>query len=333
MDKQLKKYLEEVEKKFGEGSVMFGNEARQKPDVISTGSLKLDLATGVGGFPRGAVVELKGWQSSGKSTIALNVIANAQKRGVKCLLVDGENSFDAKYAKALGVNIDELLIRQLDQDGAETCYNIAELLIKSGSIGVVVFDSQTSLITKKQIEDPVGTASMALQARLMSSSLPKFVTLAAQHNCLIIYITQLREKPGVMYGSPVTGTGGNALKFYAHMVVDVSKKVLAEKGSDVKVLNRTTCIVSKNKLSVPYKEAEFDVVFGKGIDTIAELAEVASEMGIIDVKGSWYYYNGSRLGQGIGTVSEMLTNNPDLYEEIRGLVLKGTSEKKEETIQ
>lgn len=257
--------------------------------------------------------------NSGKSTIALNVIANAQKRGVRCLLVDGENAFDIKYAKALGVDVDEMLITQMDEKGAEKCYNIAEEALRSGEVGVIVFDSQTSLLPKKMIEDPVGTASMALQARMMSSSLPKFVTLGAHHNCLIIYITQYREKPGVMYGSPLTPTGGNALKFYAHMIIQVSKQVQLE--DKVAHHNKTTCKVSKNKVAVPFKEAEFDIVFGVGIDVIKELVEVGSNVGVIDLKGSWYYYNGTKLGQGSESAANLLRDNPNLCEEIKSKIL------------
>lgn len=262
--------------------------------------------------------------NSGKSTISLNVIANAQKIGVRCLLVDGENSFDIKYAKALGVNVDELLITQMDEKGAEKCYNIAEEALRSGEIGVIVFDSQTSLIPKKMIEDPVGTASMALQARMMSSSLPKFVTLAAQNNCLIIYITQYREKPGVMYGSPLTPTGGNALKFYAHMIIEVSKQVQME--DKVAHHNKTKCKVSKNKVAVPFKEAEFDIIFGVGIDTVKEIIEVGADLGVVTLKGSWYGYNGDKLGQGADSAAQLLRDHPELLEEIRIKVLNSNSQ-------
>lgn len=329
MEKNILKVLDRIEKLYGEGSIVSGTEARQKPDVISTGSIGLDLATGVGGLARGSIVELRGWQSSGKSTIALNIIANAQKRGVRCLLVDGENSFDVKYAKALGVDVDNLLITQMDEKGAEKCYNIAEEALRSGEIGVLVFDSQTSLIPKKMIEDPIGSASMALQARMMSSSLPKFVTLGAQHNCLIIYITQYREKPGVMFGSPITPTGGNALKFYAHMVIEVSKTM--EKVESIAHHNKTTCKVSKNKLAVPFKEAEFDVIFGEGIDRCKEIVDIASDKGIIKLSGSWYSYNGSKLGQGAASAAKVMKDNPELAEEIKEKILKfSPGEQKEE---
>lgn len=320
MEKNIQKILEKIEKTYGTGSIVSGSQARQKPDSISTGSIGLDLATGVGGLPRGAIVDLRGWQSSGKSTIALNVIANAQKQGIQCLLVDGENSFDIKYAKALGVNVDDLLITQQDQNGGERCYNIAEEALRSGKIGVIVFDSQTSLIPKRMIEDPTGTASMALQARMMSSSLPKFVTLAGQYNCLIIYITQYREKPGVVYGSPITPTGGNALKFYAHMIIEVSKQVQMEEK--VEQYNKTKCKISKNKMAVPFKTAEFAVLFGKGIDTYSELVDVGADLEIIKLAGSWYSYNGTKLGQGADNAGNVLRDNPEMAEEIRNKILQ-----------
>lgn len=315
--------LEKIEKNFGQGSIISGSQARQKLDVISTGSIGLDLATGVGGLPRGAIVDIRGWQSSGKSTISLNVIANAQKKGIKCLLVDGEHSFDVNYSKALGINVEELLVTQMDENGAEKCYNIAETALRSGEIGVIVFDSQTSLIPKKMIEDPIGSASMALQARMMSSSLPKFVTLAAHNNCLVIYITQYREKPGVMFGSPLTPTGGNALKFYAHMMIEVSKQVQMEK--EVAHHNRTKCKVSKNKVAVPYKTAEFDIVFGKGINREKEIIELGSELNIITRKGSWYSYNDMKLGQGADSAAELLRETPALRLELESLILNSNT--------
>lgn len=324
MDSNIQKILDRIEKDYGQGSIISGSEARQKPDVISTGSLGLDLATGIGGLARGSIVELRGWQSSGKSTVALNVIANAQKKGVRCLLVDGENSFDISYAKTIGVNIEDLLIVQMDADGAEKCYNIAETAIRSGEVGVVVFDSQTSLIPKKMIEDPVGTASMALQARMMSASLPKFATLAGLHNCLIVYISQLREKPGVMFGSPVTTTGGNALKFYAHMVIDISRQLKQEE----KVVHhiRTKCKILKNKMAIPFKEAEFDVLFGIGIDVVKEIVEIATDLGVINLRGSWYSYNNTKLGQGSAAVTMLMRDNPELLQEIRDKVLSNDKE-------
>jgi len=321
MDKDVKKILEQIEKSYGVGSIVFGSDARKKEDPISTGSIGLDLALGVGGFMRGSIVEVRGWESSGKSTITLNVIANAQKKGISCLLVDGENSFDVSYAKALGVNVDDLFVIQMDEHGAEKCYNAAEQLMRSGKVGVVIFDSQTSLIPKKQMEDPVGTASMALQARMMSSTVPKFVTLAGMYNCLLLYVTQYREKPGVMYGSPVVPTGGNALKFYAHVIVEVSKQVQKDKD-DNPHHNKTKCKVSKNKLAVPFKSAEFDIVYGEGIDRYKELVDVGAELNIIQRAGSWYSYENMKLGQGAEAAKQILKDNPELAEEIKGKIFK-----------
>lgn len=317
--KNLKLALDKIDKDFGKGTVVGGGSARSKKEVISTGSLGLDIATGIGGLARGSVVEIMGWESSGKSTICLNVISNAQKSGIRCLLVDGENSFDGKYAKSLGIKLEDLLVVQMDEQGGEQCYNAAERLLRSGEIGVIVFDSQTSLLPKKVIEDPVGTASMGLHARMMSLTVPKFVTLAGEYNCLIIYISQYREKIGVMFGSPITTNGGNALKFYAHMRIEVSKSV--QKVEEIAHHNKTKCKVSKNKLAAPFGQAEFDVIFGYGINKDKEVLELAVEKEIIQQSGSWYSYNGDKLGQGTDNVCDLLRQNKELKEELIKQVL------------
>lgn len=313
-DKEILSALDRIEKLFGEGTVVGGDSARIKRDVISTGSIGLDSATGIGGFALGSVVEIMGWESSGKSTITLNVMASAQKQGLNCVLVDGENSFDAKYAKILGVSVEDLYVIQMDSGGGEKCYNAAEELVRTGKIGVVVFDSQTSLLPKKVIEDPTGTVSMGLHARMLSLSIPKFVTLAAQHGCLVIYVSQFREKIGVIYGSPVTTNGGNALKFYAHMRVEVSK--IVQKVDEVAHHNKTKCRVVKNKLAAPFGEAEFDIIFGEGIDRNGEIIDIGVELEIVKQSGSWYKYNENKLGQGRENVKNLLKDNPDLAEKI-----------------
>jgi len=324
MSDKLQKTIDQIEKDYGQGTVIGGDTTGEKPEIVSTGSFGLDWATGIGGLPRGKVVEIMGWESSGKSTITLNVIANAQKSGVRCLLVDGENSFDATYATNLGVKVKDLLVVQMDGEGGEKCYNAAEQLMRSGEIGVVVFDSQTSLLPKKMIIDPVGTASMGLHARMMSSTIPRFVTLAGQTNCLVIYISQYREKIGVMFGSPITTNGGNALRFYAHMRIEVSKTL--QKVDDVAHHNKTKCKVTKNKCAAPFGEAEFDIVFGEGINVAKEILSKAVEANIVERKGAWYSFETTKLGQGEENATEFLKDNPGLLTEIEMKVKKWMTE-------
>lgn len=320
----LDKELEKLEKDFGKGTVIT-SATFDKVDVISTGSLKLDLATGIGGFPRSKVVELMGWESSGKSTIALNLIANAQKAGLKSLLVDGENSFDAKYAKALGVQTDNLLIRQLDEGGGERCYDIIERLIKTKELGLVIIDSQTSLLPKKILEEENGTNALGLHARLMSTSVPKIVNAAALGNTLVVYISQFREKIGVMYGSPETTNGGNALRFYCHMRVEVRKSV--EKEDGVAIANKTRCKVIKNKLASPFGEAEFRIDFGVGINRAKEILDLAEEFDIIKRGGSWYSYGEIKVGQGENNALQFFRDNPEFAQDIEKQVLIKYKEK------
>jgi recombination protein RecA len=313
----LQEELARIEKDFGVGSVINSSTVR-RTEVISTGSLKLDIATGVGGLPRGKIVELMGWESSGKTTITKQVIANAQKMGLECLYVDGESSFDRKYATALGINVDTMLYRQLDEHGGEACYDIAERLIRTKGLGVVVFDSQTSLLTKKALTEENGTSLIGLQARMMSTSVPKILTAAALGNTLVIYISQFREKIGVMFGNPETTSGGNALKFYSHMRIEMRKSVLRD-GKDGKgeaFANKTTAKVIKNKVAPPFKVAEFRINFGEGVDTILETLDLATEMEIIRQAGSYYYYNEDRLGQGEDKVLILLKDNEELLHEI-----------------
>lgn len=309
----LDKELARIEKDFGKGSVISSSSRPQSIEVISTGSIKLDLATGIGGLPRGRVVEIIGWESSGKSTIVQQVAGNAQKMGLKVLYIDGENSLDAKYATALGVKMDDLLIMQLDEDGGEKCYNVAERLIKTREVGVVIFDSQTSLLPKKIMEGEVGDSAVGLHSRMMSQSVPKIMVAAAAANCLVIYISQFREKIGVMFGSPETTNGGNALKFYAHMRIVVRKSIESDNGEAF--ANKTKAKVIKNKVAVPFREADFRIVFGEGVDRLGEILDLACDLDIVKKGGAWYSY-GEAKWQGEKVVIQFLKDNPELAEEI-----------------
>jgi recombination protein RecA len=326
----LQKELERIEKDFGKGSVISSANRPDKVEVISTGSLKLDLATGIGGLPRGKVVEIMGWESSGKSTIVQQTVGNAQKMGLKCLYIDGEHSIDKTYAAALGVNMNDLLLIQLDEEGGEKCYDMAERLIKTGEIGVAVIDSQTSLLPKKVMQGAAGDNAIGLHARLMSTMVPKIMTAAALTNTLVIYISQFREKIGVMFGSPETTNGGNALKFYAHMRIEVRKSVIREDGQAVG--NKTRCKIIKNKQAAPYGEAEFTIDFGKGVDRLGEVIDLAVENDIIKQGGAWYSYKELKV-QGEPKLRELLEGTPELAEEIEKQVLIKLGRYEENTTQ
>lgn len=309
----FEKEIAKLEKDYGKGSII----SPAKPDkieVISTGSLKLDIATGIMGLPRGKIVEIMGWESSGKSTIVQTVVGNAQKQGLKCLYIDGEFSLDNKYARALGVNMEELVIHQLDEGGGEKCYNIAERLIKTGALGVVVIDSQTSMLPKKVMEGETGDNAIGLHARMMSQAVPKIMNVAASSNTLVIFVSQFREKIGVMFGNPETTNGGHALKFYAHLRIDVRKSVL--KVSDQAVGNKTRCKIVKNKMAPPFGEAEFIIDFGEGINRMGEILDLSEENGIVTRGGAWYSYGDVKLGQGEANVIQFLKDNPELAKEI-----------------
>lgn len=318
----LEKELERIEKDFGKGSIISSASRPDKVEVISTGSLKLDLATGIGGVPRGRIVELMGWESSGKSTISQKVVANAQAMGLKCLYLDGEHSLDKTYATALGVNMDDLMIFQADDGGGEKCYNIAERLIKTGGIGVAIVDSQTSMLPKKVMEGENGDSAIGLHARMMSTAVPKLMNAAAVGNCLVIFVSQFREKIGVMFGSPETTNGGNALKFYAHMRIEVRKSV--ERVDGEAVANKTRCKVIKNKLAPPFGEAEFRILYGQGIDRLGEVIDLAVENEIIKKGGAWYSYGEGEKAlkaQGEDKLREILVGTPELAWEIESQVL------------
>lgn len=314
--------MNKINKDFGDGTIMyFGAKPQTGYQVISTGSLGLDDALGIGGLPRGRIVEIFGWESSGKTTIALNVIANAQKQGLKCLLVDAENAFDPEYASALGVKVDELKYCQpsYGEEGLE----VADRQMSSGQADVVVIDSVAALVPKAELEGEQGDFKMGLHARLMSQACRKMVGTIAKHNCLCIFINQFRHKIGVMYGSPEVTTGGNALQFYASVRLEVRRST-TEKNSimngDIKEGNQTTVKVIKNKCSPPFRAATFNIMYGVGIDRDLEVIDLAIEKGIIQKSGSWFSYNGNKLGQGKDLIHSILMDNPELKDEIESKI-------------
>lgn len=312
--KALKLTMDKIDKDFGKGSVMMLGEQPDKPtEAIHTGSLNLDIALGIGGLPKGRVIEIYGPESSGKTTLTLHVIAQAQKVGGLCAFIDAEHAFDKDYAIKLGVNIDDLLISQPDY--GEQALEIADRLIASGSISVIVIDSVAALVPKSELEGEMGDSKMGLHARLMSQALRKMTASISRTNTICIFINQLREKIGVMFGNPETTTGGNALKFYASVRLDVRKMAIIKDG-EIAIGNRIKVKVVKNKVAPPFRNAEFDFFYGKGIDRIGEVIDIAVGQGIIGKSGSWFSYDGSNIGQGKESVGEMLNNNPDLLKEI-----------------
>jgi recombination protein RecA len=312
--KALKLTIEKIDKDFGKGSVMMMNERGERTmDVISTGSIGLDIALGVGGLPRGRVVEIYGPESSGKTTIATHVIAEAQKKGGICAIIDAEHAFDSSYAQKLGVDIDNLLISQPDY--GEQGLEIADRLILSGALDVVVVDSVAALVPKGELEGEMGDSKMGLQARLMSQALRKLTATISKTNTVCIFINQLREKIGVMFGNPETTTGGNALKFYSSVRLDI-RRIAQIKDGDNAIGNRVKVKVVKNKVAPPFRSAEFDIIFGEGISKIGEIIDMGVEMGIVQKSGSWFSYNSDKLGQGRDAVKQLLTDNPELANEI-----------------
>jgi recombination protein RecA len=316
--KALKLTMDKIDKDFGKGSVMMMNEKGEKEiEVVSTGSIGLDTALGVGGLPRGRVVEIYGPESSGKTTIAIHVIAEAQKKGGMCAIIDAEHAFDSGYAQKLGVDIDNLLISQPDY--GEQGLEIADRLILSGALDVVVIDSVAALVPKGELEGEMGDSKMGLQARLMSQALRKLTATISKTNTICIFINQLREKIGVMFGNPETTTGGNALKFYASVRLDIRRMAQIKDGEEA-VGNRVKVKVVKNKVAPPFRTAEFDLVFGEGISKIGEILDTGVEMGIVQKSGSWFSYNGDKLGQGREGVKSLLKDNPALADEIEGKI-------------
>ncbi|MBL7683443.1 MAG: recombinase RecA [Flavipsychrobacter sp.] len=316
--KVLKLALDKIEKDYGKGSVMMlGDKQKDNIDTISTGSLGLDVALGVGGFPRGRIIEIYGPESSGKTTIAIHTIAEAQKKGGICAIIDAEHAFDSSYARKLGVDIDNLIISQPDY--GEQGLEIADRLISSGAIDVVVIDSVAALVPKGELEGEMGDSKMGLQARLMSQALRKLTATISRTGCCCIFINQLREKIGVMFGNPETTTGGNALKFYASVRLDI-RRISQIKDGDVASGNRTRVKVVKNKVAPPFRQVEFDIIFGEGISKIGEIIDMGVELGILQKSGSWFSYGESKIGQGRDAVKQFLSDNPEVAEEVEGKI-------------
>ncbi len=316
--KALQLTMEKLDKTFGKGTVMkLGDDAVEKVDVIPTGSITLDLALGVNGFPKGRIVEIYGPESSGKTTLAIHAIAEVQKQGGIAAIVDAEHAFDQFYAQKLGVDIDNLLISQ--PDNGEQALEIADSLIRSGAIDLLVIDSVAALTPKAEIEGEMGDSQMGLQARLMSKALRKLTGSINKAKCCCIFINQLRDKIGVMFGNPETTTGGNALKFYASMRIDIRKSSQIKDGEDV-IGNRVKVKVVKNKVAPPFRKAEFDIMYGEGISKVGEIIDLGVELNIMKKSGSWFSYGETRLGQGRDAVKNMLSDNPELMEELERLI-------------
>lgn len=312
--KALESAIAQIEKQYGAGAVMrLGQTKTLNVQAISTGSLTLDMALGIGGVPRGRIVEIYGPESSGKTTVALHVIAEAQKLGGEAAFIDVEHALDPVYAEALGVNIDNLLVSQ--PDSGEQALEIAEALVRSGAIDVIVIDSVAAMTTRAEIEGEMGDSHVGMLARLMSQAMRKLTSVIAKSNCVAIFINQVREKIGVMYGNPETTTGGRALKFYASVRMEVRKGEALKNGAEV-IGNRTKVKIVKNKVAPPFRECEFDMMYGKGISKIGELLDLATELDIVHKSGSWFSYGERKLGQGRDAVKELLEQEPALCEEL-----------------
>lgn len=327
--KALETALNQIEKQFGKGAVMkLGQNSTLNVEAISTGSLALDAALGIGGVPKGRIVEIYGPESSGKTTVALHVVAEAQKNGGEAVFIDVEHALDPVYASALGVDIDSLLVSQ--PDTGEQALEICEALVRSGAVDVVVIDSVAAMVTKAEIEGEMGDSHVGVQARLMSQALRKLTGAISKSNCVVIFINQLREKIGVTYGNPETTPGGRALKFYASVRLDVRRIEQLKAGGDI-IGNRTKVKVVKNKVAPPFKEAEFDIMYGQGISKEGEALDLAVKLDIINKSGAWFNYGDTRLGQGRDNVKEYMKANPEFTAEIIGKIRANASKIEEAT--
>ena len=331
-DKNLSLVIGQIEKEYGKGSIMFLGDEAFHADVptISTGALSLDMALGIGGVPRGRVVEIYGPESSGKTTVCLHVLGNAQKAGGTCAIIDAEHALDSIYAKKIGVDVDNLLVSQ--PDCGEDALNIAETLIRSNSIDVMVIDSVAALVPKAEIEGQMGDSHMGLQARLMSQALRKITGAISKSRTCVIFTNQIRSKIGVMFGSPETTTGGNALKFYASVRMDIRRIATIKDNKGEAIGNRTKVKIVKNKLAPPFKIAEFDIQFNEGISRSGSILDVALDFGVVDKRGSWFSFNGEQLGQGREPTKAYIQNNMELQKKILDEIrkkVKGTDEKEE----
>ena len=325
--KALQAAMAKIEKDFGKGSIMkLGDEKIENVEVIPTGSIALNAALGVGGYPKGRIIEIYGPESSGKTTLAIHAIAECQKAGGIAAFIDAEHAFDRFYAEKLGVDIDNLWISQ--PDNGEQALEIADQLIRSSAIDILVVDSVAALTPKKEIEGDMGDNNVGLQARLMSQALRKLTSTISKTNTICIFINQLREKIGVMFGNPETTTGGNALKFYASVRLDI-RRVTAIKDGDQVIGNMTRVKVVKNKVAPPFRKAEFEIMFGEGISKVGEILDLGVEYGIIQKSGSWFSYNGSRLAQGRDASKALLRDNPELCDELEAQIMEKLNDRKE----
>ena len=317
-DKALEAALSQIERAFGKGSVMrLGQNTNIDIEAISTGSLGIDIALGIGGMPKGRIVEIYGPESSGKTTLALSVIAQAQKNGGTCAFIDAEHALDPAYAKKIGVDVENLLVSQ--PDSGEQALEIADTLVRSGAIDVMVVDSVAALVPKAELEGEMGDSHMGLQARLMSQALRKLTATVARSNTLIIFINQIRMKIGVMFGNPETTTGGNALKFYASVRIDI-RRIGAIKDKDDVIGSQTRVKIVKNKVAPPFKTVDFDIMYGEGISKTGELIDLGVKSGIIDKAGAWFSYNGEKIGQGRENAKNFLKENPAIADEIESKI-------------
>ena len=316
--KILQSTMEKIEKNYGKGAVMkLGDRSIEKVEVIPTGSINLDAALGVGGFPKGRIIEIFGPESSGKTTLAIHAIAECQKAGGIAAFIDAEHAFDSFYAKKLGVDVDNLLVSQ--PDNGEQVLEIADNLIRSGAIDIIVVDSVAALTPKAEIDGEMGDSKVGLQARLMSQAMRKLTSTISKTNCCCIFINQLREKIGVLFGNPETTTGGNALKFYSSVRIDI-RRIQAIKDGDQNVGNRVKVKIVKNKVAPPFRSCEFDLMFGEGISKLGEIIDLGVELNVIKKSGSWFSYGESKLAQGREALKQLLRDNPELCEELEGKV-------------